>query len=172
MAKLVAQDSVFEGSWYGNDTLWRTVHDLNRILLFADAQGALSERPARRVLHVVDAIVAGEGEGPLEASPVRCGVLLGGGSSLSVDAVAATLMGFDLRRVPVIARGFDPHRLPLGPAGPGSLRIRVGEREVPLDALRHHVGFCFRAAQGWRGHIELPEDSRPRLVESAASIPG
>ena len=59
----------------------------------------------RGVLHIVDAIVAGEGEGPLEPTPIDCGMLIGGSSALAVDSVAATLMGFDARRIPIVAHG-------------------------------------------------------------------
>src|SRR5262249_5093705 len=50
---------VIDGSWEGNDTLWRTILDLNRILFFADRDGRLSGEPQRRLLALVDGIVAG-----------------------------------------------------------------------------------------------------------------
>src|SRR5262249_15686205 len=40
-------DPYWEGSWHGNDTLWRMVHDLHRILFCADASGALHPVPQR-----------------------------------------------------------------------------------------------------------------------------
>src|SRR4030095_6711097 len=49
-------DTVRSGNWYGNDTAWRMVVDLNRILFYADAVGVLHERPVRRFLSIVDGI--------------------------------------------------------------------------------------------------------------------
>src|SRR4029079_14673241 len=54
-----------EGSWSGNDTIWRTGLDLNRILLYGQADGSMIETSRRRVVHVTDAVVAGQGDGPL-----------------------------------------------------------------------------------------------------------
>src|SRR5262249_28090323 len=42
-----------EGSWSGNDTIWRTCLDLNRILLYGKPDGSLAGQPQRQVLHVV-----------------------------------------------------------------------------------------------------------------------
>src|SRR5438093_548816 len=36
---------VYDGNWSGNDTLWRTILDLNRILLHADKNGELRTVP-------------------------------------------------------------------------------------------------------------------------------
>ncbi|MGH7344222.1 MAG: DUF362 domain-containing protein, partial [Candidatus Rokuibacteriota bacterium] len=54
-----------EGAWSGNDTVWRTCLDLNRILHYGRPDGTVADTPQRRVLHVVDAMIAGQGDGPL-----------------------------------------------------------------------------------------------------------
>src|SRR4029077_13637739 len=86
---------VYDGNWSGNDTLWRTILDLNRVLLYADANGALHTTPQRRVLTIVDGIVAGEGNGPLAPEPRRCGVLVGGLDPWACDWVTTGIMGVD-----------------------------------------------------------------------------
>lgn len=93
-----------DGSWEGNDTLWRTILDLNRAVLFTDSEGVLRPEPQRRYLAIVDGIIAGEGEGPLGATPLRAGLLVGGFDPVLVDREAARLMGFDPTRIPQIAR--------------------------------------------------------------------
>jgi len=100
--RLLGRDLTWEGSWPGNDTLWRTVLDLNRILQYADKDGMLRNEPQRKVLCFVDGIVAGEGEGPLSTAPAHAGVIIGGFWPASVDAVMATVMGYDWRRIPMI----------------------------------------------------------------------
>ncbi len=114
--RLDAEPEVIDGSWQGNDTLWRTVLDLNRILLFADRHGRLHETPVRRYLSIVDGIVAGEGEGPLGASPRRAGLLVGGVDPCLVDCVAAELMGFAPSAIPTIARALEARLLPTSDA--------------------------------------------------------
>ncbi|MBN1401440.1 MAG: DUF362 domain-containing protein [Anaerolineae bacterium] len=57
---------------------------------------------ARPALHILDAIVAMEGEGPSGGDPRFLGALLVGADALAVDTVAATLVGFDPLGLPVI----------------------------------------------------------------------
>jgi uncharacterized protein (DUF362 family) len=90
------------GNWSGNDTLWRAIVDLNRIAAFADADGRLLERTARRQLVVADGIVAGEGEGPMDPDPRPAGVVLAGFNPLAVDTAAARLMGLDPKAIPLL----------------------------------------------------------------------
>ena len=99
---LGAPPKVIDGSWEGNDTLWRTILDLNRILFFADRDGRLRGEPQRRYLAIVDGIVAGEGEGPLGATPIDAGLLVGGVDPSLVDAVASEAMGFDPASIPLV----------------------------------------------------------------------
>lgn len=103
--KVGGPPKVIDGSWEGNDTLWRTILDLNRVLFFADRDGVLRDRPQRRYLTIVDGIVAGEGEGPLGATPVDAGMLVGGFDPSLVDAVAARAMGFEPEKIVMIREG-------------------------------------------------------------------
>ncbi|MBR4821166.1 DUF362 domain-containing protein, partial [bacterium] len=61
------KDTVRSGNWYGNDTCWRMVWDLNKAFFTA--------AKARRYLTVVDGVVAGEGDGPLDPDRKECGWL-------------------------------------------------------------------------------------------------
>jgi hypothetical protein len=105
---------VIDGSWEGNRTLWRTILDLNRAILFADREGKLHDTPQRRYLAIVDGIVAGEGEGPLGATPVDAGLLIGGRDPSLVDYVAARAMGFDPDRIAMIREALQGKLLPSG----------------------------------------------------------
>lgn len=109
-----APPKILDGSWQGNRTLWRTILDLNRILFFADREGRVRGDPQRRYLTIVDGIVAGEGEGPLGATPVEAGLLVGGFDPSLVDAVACENMGFDPMRIPMIRESLGGILLPTG----------------------------------------------------------
>jgi uncharacterized protein (DUF362 family) len=104
-----------EGSWSGNDTIWRTCLDLNRILLYGRCDGTLADAPQRAVLNVVDAIVAGQGDGPLSPQPLELSLLLAGSSSAAVDWVAAQLLGYDPHRIPIAREALSRFRWPLAP---------------------------------------------------------
>ncbi len=150
-------DTIRSGNWYGNDTAWRMVMDLNRILLYADPAGGLHDRPVRRFFTVVDGVVAGEGNGPLDPVPVPAGAVVAGWSPVAVDLACARLMGFDYRALPVLTRALDPHPLPLASFAFHDVRSRsnrpdfdgpVAAFKGPCLALKPHFG--------WQGHVELP----------------
>jgi hypothetical protein len=108
-----------EGSWSGNDTVWRMCLDLNRILLYGRPDGTLAEAPLRRVIQIVDAIVAGQGEGPLRSEPLPLGLLAAGESAAALDWVLAIVLGYDPERVPIVREAFGAFRWPIAdfPAG-------------------------------------------------------
>ncbi len=84
------------GSWYGNDTIWRTVIDLNRILLYADQEGRMRERPQRKIIVIGDMIISGERNGPVAPSPKMMGMLMFSDNHLAFDRVLCEIMGFDV----------------------------------------------------------------------------
>ena len=93
---------VEDGDWYGNDTIWRTIVDLNTLLFYADREGVLRDTPQRRYFSVIDGIIAGGGEGPLKPTPYEAGLLVGGFNPVAVDIVCSRLMGYDFRSIPQI----------------------------------------------------------------------
>ena len=112
--RLQAAPKVIDGSWEGNRTLWRTILDLNRAILFADRSGRLTDSQQRRYFTLVDGIVAGEGEGPLGATPVDAGLLFAGRDPSLVDYVAARTMGYDPDRIVLIREVLGGKLLPSG----------------------------------------------------------
>lgn len=98
--KEISGENYWEGSWYGNDTIWRTITDLNRILLFADQQGSICDERQRKLFIVGDMIISGQKEGPLEPVPVYPGLIAMGDDPLYFDRVICTVMGFDYKSIP------------------------------------------------------------------------
>jgi uncharacterized protein (DUF362 family) len=98
------------GNWKGNDTLWRTILDLNRIVLYADKNGTMRDEPQRRLLHVIDGVIAQEGEGPMAGVPFVASALLAGFNPVLTDARAARMMGVDIRTLPVVMRANEAAR--------------------------------------------------------------
>lgn len=102
-----------EGSWSGNDTIWRTCLDLNRILLYGRPDGQLADSPQRVVLHIADAVIAGQGDGPLAPQPLPLGLIFAGRNAAAMDYVGAQLLGYDPQRIPVVRHAFDQFHLPI-----------------------------------------------------------
>ena len=135
------KDTVRSGNWYGNDTCWRMVWDLNKAFLTA--------AKARRYLTVVDGVVAGEGDGPLDPDRKECGWLALSEDPQALDAALAGFMGFDRRALRFLTR----------PLQEGS-----GEPEVVFvseDAFERVAKTPpFEPHFGWKGHIELPKNAK------------
>lgn len=98
----ITSEPYFEGSWYGNDTIWRTIKDMNYIVTYADKKGVLQKSKQRRQLIIADFIVAGEGEGPLMPKPHVMRTVAVGYDNLCFDKVICSLMGIDYKKIPSV----------------------------------------------------------------------
>ena len=141
--RVVAFDDTYsEGAWWGNDTAWRTVLDLNRAVIWARDGGTwVDER--RPWLNVVDAVVCGEGDGPLAPSAAAAGCVLAGTDAAMVDLACARMSGFDVARLPVVQRAFDAMDFPVTRHRPEDLVVVPALPSAPL-----------RPSAGWAGHLE------------------
>jgi hypothetical protein len=91
-----------DGSWEGNDTIWRVILDLNKIMFFANTNGVLRNNIQRTFFYIVDGIIGVEKNGPLAGLKNNAGVLLGGYNPFTVDLVTLRLMGFDYKKIPLM----------------------------------------------------------------------
>jgi len=133
------------GSWPGNDTLWRTVHDVHAAVKFWSGGRFDPSRTGRRILYVLDAVVSGQGHGPLLCEPLRTGCLLGGWDPVGIDFVGAALLGIDPATLPVLVHGLDSEPYPLGLTG---LSIQEARRQAFL--LAEGIGLPQTVLpQGW-----------------------
>jgi uncharacterized protein (DUF362 family) len=156
------QQVVRSGNWHGNDTCWRMVLDLNKCLFSFDGEGRPRQRPLR-YLAVVDGIVGGEGNGPMAPDPKPCGVILAGTHPAAVDCVAATLMGFNWRRLRLLNAAFAMRELNFTPFTPDRIQVVSSRPEWRgrLDELQSW--FQFRPHFGWVGAIERKNNSQDKL---------
>ncbi len=149
------------GNWYGNRTAWRMCVDLNRCLYYSDAKGEDfgSPEPIRRVLTVMDGVVAGEGDGPLAPRDVPLGSILAATDPIALDLVALRLMGFDEQNIPKIREPMADQRLRITavrrPEDVAVREVDAGSCDVrrrSLDEIR--CDRVFLAHPGWIDHIE------------------
>lgn len=153
IGKILANDASAEGSWYGNDTIWRTIVDINGIVKYADRDGVVSDIPQRRTLVFCDMVIVGEGEGPLIPSPKRFGMLSFSNSFYFHDVAMARLMGSDVALLPSISQC--------------SAIYAEGERledvccvsnsesfnGKPICLLNEDLEYWVEPSEGWRDHL-------------------
>jgi len=149
------EEVIRNGNWYGNDTAWRMVLDINRCLLYTDGERFPVESP-KRYFAIVDGVVAGEGNGPAVPDRFEAGVLIAGFNPVAVDCVATRLMGFDPMKLAMLREAFQDSDLPLAPFVYSDIHIvsNVKEWQGRLTDLKSEFCFRFRPHFGWKGHIE------------------
>ncbi len=149
---------VRSGNWHGNDTCWRMTLDLNRILLYGRPDGTLSG-DRKRYFSLVDGIIGMDGNGPLEGDEVQAGVVIAGFDPAAVDAVGATVMGIDWRRLSMIRRAFDRGERPIAGVVPESIGVLSNRPDWTgsLDELERAGHLGFRPHFGWVGFAERGE---------------
>lgn len=154
------REVVRSGNWFGNETIWRMVLDLNKVLLYANPDGSMREGGllhAKHYIGIVDGILAGEGHGPLAPEPVEMGYLFCGTDPAAIDATGATFMGFDPLKIPSIANAFKVAHYPISGSSLDEVVAEFrgqehGLRDVPEDlVVRCEPQF------GWKGQIEAEQ---------------
>ena len=155
LADLHEVDKIRGGNWYGNDTAWRMASDLTKIFLYADVGGSLHSSPQRNVLSIVDGIVAGEGDGPMAAIPKKVGTIVAGENILAVDTAAATLMGFDYRKIKMLKSAWESSIYPLSLIPVVDTTVVSNETDLNGKTPESCVKFAFLSHRNWRGQIEL-----------------
>ena len=151
--RLFGGDGNIDGSWYGNDTVWRMALDLVRIVIYGRADGSMANQPQRLVVTIADGIVAGDGEGPLAPSAVPLGLVTIGSNPAAVEWVHALLMGFDPRSIPITREAFGAFRWPVADFKPQSINVEIDGKPVALDDV-WTLGRPFTPPENWVGHLE------------------
>jgi uncharacterized protein (DUF362 family) len=105
---------------------------------------------------IVDGIVGGEGNGPLDPNPKPAGIVLTVTNPVAVDLVCARLMGFDYKRLPVLRQAFDNHSLPIAAFEHDELICKSNDEQFDrsLDEF-DGISLALKPHFGWQRHIEL-----------------
>lgn len=151
--KLFSKDHYYEGSWYGNDTISRTIVDLNKIIFYADKNGILQQQKQRKYLIIADMIVAGEKEGPLEPSPKNVGLIVMGQDPVCFDETIAKMMGAKEGKIPTLVRARSPKgvlRLTSDGSRPFLISNDIRWNNKHLSDLKSDELLYFKPTSGWK----------------------
>lgn len=148
-------DKVTEGTWYRNDTLWRTVLDLNNIIHYADSQGNMQSTMQRKILNLCDMVVSGEGEGPLAPMPKQLNTLLFTTNVVENDAILVKMMHFNKEKIAIIKNAL--HYKLFNNNSYENITVFSNLEEYNnknVDEIIFSNYTPFIAAYGWKGYIE------------------
>jgi hypothetical protein len=151
------KDTIRSGNWWGNDTTWRMVLDLNKILFYGKPDGNYSSKRWKRYFSLVDGIIGGEGNGPLAPTPVYLGALIGGMDPVAVDAVCAKFMGYDYRKLKSIFQAFEISKMPITDTTYDEIHIVSNDPQIQGDLknVTFDSYIPYEPHFGWKGHIEV-----------------
>jgi uncharacterized protein (DUF362 family) len=97
-----------------------------------------------------------EGAGPMQGDPVESNVVIAGSDPVAADMVAARVMGFDWRKIPVIREAFNLKEYPITFASPEDVFVEsnVSEWTGSFLDVESREFLNFEPHFGWKGHIE------------------
>lgn len=149
MLKVIGKGRFREGSWYGNDTIWRTILDLNKLILYTNKNGILTEKVQRKIFNVADMVISGEKEGPLLPSDKKVGLIVAGFNALNNDYVITQIMGFSPCKIKYIKNGYKLENLIISNSERFSTFDEEGE-VLEIEKYNKH----FKATDGWKDYLE------------------
>lgn len=135
------------GNWHGNDTIWRAVLDINKIIYYADKTGVLQNTVQRQFFSLGDMIVAGEHNGPLSPEPKPCGLIVCSENPVVFDQTVLRLMGFSEKKVPLFV-GMDKSCF----VEASAIQVISDDMESYFTDLNHVdmvTAESFKPADGW-----------------------
>lgn len=148
------QNVIKAGDWYGNDTTWRMVVDLNKILIYSDKEGNMKDTPQRRFISIIDGIIGGEGEGPLVPDAKPCGIIVCGFNPYIVDAAVTKLMGIDYKKIRKFKAVEELEGLKISNINVENALIKSNNNKY-INLVKSNNRFLeFKPAKGWKNKIE------------------
>lgn len=96
--------------WYGNDTVWRMVMDLNLVAIFGKKDGTIADKPQRTLYTLCDGIIGGEGNGPLSPDPLPLGIISFSNDSYLMDEIIGYLFRMNIEKIPLLKEAKDKNK--------------------------------------------------------------
>ena len=152
--------SVGGGSWHGNDTLWRTILDINRAFFYYNPKkNVMSRSIQRKYFCIVDGLVGGEKESPLAPSPKKSNIFICGENPVAIDSVVACLMNFDYKKIKTVYNAYRIGRMPLTNFRYDDIKIKLYDENkskaiiLKINDLDRYA-INFQPSKGFKGCIE------------------
>ncbi|MFC2141353.1 DUF362 domain-containing protein [Acidobacteriota bacterium] len=137
--QILINSYIEHGNWKGNDTIWRTILDLNRIAMYADKNGKMHDVPQRKIFYCIDGIIAQQGDGPINGEPFNASIVFGGSNSVFVDTLAVESMGFDPMMISSISQAYSIQKW----------KLINNNDVVPVIKELKLPQFNFQMSKGW-----------------------
>jgi uncharacterized protein (DUF362 family) len=148
------------GDWYGNDTIWRSILDLNFLLFYVNAEGQGLIDKVRKYICLNDGIISGEGDGPLSAEPKKTGIIALSENPVLNDLCFSRIMGFDWERIPQLKHSVELNKYFDFDGSTDKLHLikSIDTNCVEKVQFEKLPNLKFKPPPGWLYHIELLDE--------------
>jgi uncharacterized protein (DUF362 family) len=102
----------------------------------------------------VDAVIVGEGNGPMAPDTVNMGFIVYGTNPVAIDTVCSRLMGFDFRKIPSIRKAYDVQKFKLANFVPSDIEIVLKGNIFNINSIPEELIKKLKPHFGWKNHIE------------------
>lgn len=148
-----SKDPYFEGSWYGNNTISKTIIDLNKIIFYADKNGEMKDKKQRQYFIIADMIISGEKEGPVLPSAKNVGIIAMGDNPVCFDEIIAKLMGAKIECIPTLTqarKSKSKYKIVSRECTPKCLSNNVLWNHKTLEQIEEDALLYFEPTSGWK----------------------
>lgn len=154
LGSISSRDRTRVGGWYGNDTIWRTVADINRIVMYGDISGNIQNEMQRKILCIGDMIVCGQKNGPVKPTPKKLGMILISENPYCFDNVLCRIMGFSRSSIKTVSNSEIEQMMGFSSANPimGASVVFNGKIST-IETLEIKDEWAFEPHDAWVGHI-------------------
>lgn len=132
--------------WHGNDTSWRMVLDLNKVVTYGKADGSLSPTPQRMVYSLCDGIIGGQGNGPLDPIPLPLGVVCFSNHPGITDVCMTQIMDFEINKLKLILKAQEL-------SAKDDVFISLNREKADLSDLKK-ISINTLPAPGWEDYLK------------------
>ena len=154
--RFVSKETNREGSWYGNDTIWRTIIDVNKIVKYSNNIGKMCDKPQRKIFTIADMIYIGEKEGPLLPSSKYAGMIAMSDDLVCFDEAICTILGFDINKIPLYQHIREKRKYPLVlEEEPIIVSNKESINNKTIKDIPKKNTLSIEPSSGWKNHIEL-----------------
>lgn len=152
------------GNWYKNDTIWRSILDIDRAVIYADKDGNLYNEPQRNIFTIGDMIISGEKNGPLAPSSKYIGGILCSDNLIAFDYFLVYFMGLNVKMIPVLnyINTLEKYKIPFMGESAKDVRVHSNDETYHLKKIKD-ISFdrnnYFTPAEGWSKISYLSEEN-------------
>lgn len=148
---------LINGDWFGNDTIWRPILDLNHILIFSDKAGRITEKKTRKYICITDGVIVGEGNGPLDPMPKKLGLISISENPVLNDVCISRVLGFDWLKIPQLKRSTGLNEYFGFTGNVEGIKICCADLNNNQENINFNnlPNYNIIAPSGWIYHIEL-----------------